>query len=385
MVDEPLKTVYIIGSGFSVGVGGPLLYDLLSDRGRAEMLARFPALEPCEYVYNVFWRHQRGNKKADGHEILWSHAEEFLDYVNTTAWTTGARTSVLENILRDVSVASFKSIADFARLAAFAVAAECSFARDQNPLRESWEPYVDWSRGLQKQDVVVTFNYDTVLENIGGFPSRRLAVNLGKKSIVHPFETNTYEGTPVYKLHGSTQWSVGGTKDHPSYGFDLDLETVFKRDWEPLIGMPGPSKRDHCFRHFESLWEDAMIRLTGADVVVFMGYRFPPSDSYARTKLLGALKANKNHYLRIHTVLGPDLNHENSVRLIKLLELTLKSAGRDTVDRPTWRSDNSTAPSFDVIPQPLYAEDYMSVIGDDELYGLDVNGPIRRGLRTSKP
>jgi hypothetical protein len=382
MAEERLKTAYIVGSGFSVGVGGPLLYDLLSDRGQAEMLARFPALKPCEYVYNVFWQHQRNNPKAVGKEILWSQAEEFLDYVNTIASTTGDRASVLEKILRDPSLGSFTTIAAFARLAAFAIAAECSFAMGQNPLRESWEPYVAWARELQRPDAVITFNYDTVLETIARH-TPDIATNLKKSSVVLPRDPSMPKDNqviPVFKLHGSTEWFMKGNIGSATYSYNeegeppLNLETAFQHGFTPLMGMPGPSKRDHCTQQFDGLWELARHHLRTADVLVFMGYRFPPSDSFARTELLTALKDNEKKYLRIHTVLGPNLHHENTVRLTKLLELTMKAAGRFQYPEPQSRPHPNYSPSFALLPQPLYVEDFMTVISDRELFGHDPPG-----------
>jgi hypothetical protein len=55
------------------------------------------------------------------------------------------------------------------------------------------------------------------------------------------------------------------------------------------------------------LWDAACKEVTDASVVVFMGYRFPPTDSYALERLLGALGENKTpNTLHVVTVLGPN-------------------------------------------------------------------------------
>ena len=98
-----------------------------------------------------------------------------------------------------------------------------------------------------------------------------------------------------------------------------------------------------------------------------MGYRFPPSDSYAKGTLLGAIGQNERANLRIHTVLGPRTSDDDTVRLLKLLEHTLRGTGR------VRRGESHAIPPepmfFEIIAQPLYVEDFLTVIHDTELHG----------------
>jgi hypothetical protein len=43
MTDD-VKTVWILGSGFSAGLGGPLLNDLLSPSGKSKVLSRYESV-----------------------------------------------------------------------------------------------------------------------------------------------------------------------------------------------------------------------------------------------------------------------------------------------------------------------------------------------------
>jgi hypothetical protein len=91
--DPPKRVVWVLGSGFSVPLGGPLLADLLSERSAEEIAARYerekyPRLEEAEAtsVRNLF---QYGRGEKDGfvgrRPATWLNAEDFLDYLDTAA------------------------------------------------------------------------------------------------------------------------------------------------------------------------------------------------------------------------------------------------------------------------------------------------------------
>jgi hypothetical protein len=46
-----------------------------------------------------------------------------------------------------------------------------------------------------------------------------------------------------------------------------------------------PTKKTRCAGEFKGIWDAAMVALKAAEQVVFVGYRFPPSDSESRSRL----------------------------------------------------------------------------------------------------
>src|SRR4051812_45259845 len=77
-----MKAVWILGSGFSKSLGGPLLNDLLTERGRVEIASRFPKLSDLwGKAHKVYQEHLRNDEVKAGAR-LWAHAEEFLDLVD---------------------------------------------------------------------------------------------------------------------------------------------------------------------------------------------------------------------------------------------------------------------------------------------------------------
>ena len=102
----------------------------------------------------------------------------------------------------------------------------------------------------------------------------------------------------VFHLHGHIGWERQGSgevlrKDPMAY---LDPDNA-------VLGMPGPSKKDLSEGQLLQIWNRGFYELQNADVVVFVGYRFPESDGLARHSILEALRGNPK--ARVYIVLGP--------------------------------------------------------------------------------
>ncbi len=104
---------------------------------------------------------------------------------------------------------------------------------------------------------------------------------------------------------------------------------------------------------------DDSRELRKAQAVVFVGYRFPPSDSLARRFLIESLVGNESTYLGLHTVLGDDINHPHSRRLHGLLSYAMKRASRTLADGPTYRSNELKI--YNLTQHPLWAQDFLDV------------------------
>lgn len=345
-----------------------MLPELLSERSRAETVARFDGLaEHASRVYPLFARHQKGNPRnrgdlGTGLPVYWEHAEEFLDFVDTAANGNSARKSILAKETNGTSVEALRD--SCVRV----VAAECEITSlvdlsSENAVPEVWQPYLRWFRGIKRTDALVTFNYDLVLEKLGEAAGTSQAP--GAATV---FGVEGYVGSdgaaPIYKLHGSIDW-VRPTLDGAPFGRNPDPRSQILLTPPPLIATPGPSKKSHCTTVFDSVWKQALEMLRRAAVVVFVGYRFPPSDSESRTKLLGALRENTNPGVRVHTVLGPHTTDGDTIRLRELLRSTLSER---LVELPESRTTPSRG-HFQVVVHPLYAEDFFTVIHENLLFG----------------
>jgi len=364
------KVVWILGSGFSKSLGGPLLKDLLSHRGRAYQHAKFPNV-PGYPIYRTYWTHLKDASESSGNPIYWDHAEEFLEFADSAAQAGSPRQGILREAVLRGGDASNHDLQAFARKAVRCVAAECLFTTHADPKTEAWRPYIRWaSEDVGSEDTIVTFNYDMVLETLGAADEN---VVFREASVIKPNApaSGSYHGVPIYKLHGSVGWS--------KFGSTLGYATTSEQAAEQIeggdiwIATPGSGKVLLQEGELQSLWRNAEQAIARADVIVFMGYRFPPSDSQARSAILGAMGRNTSKYLRVHTVLGPRTHDDDTVRLLTLLEHTLRASQR--IKRDDYIHTMATPPmTFDIVPQPLYVEDFLTVIHGRELYGPPVPG-----------
>lgn len=376
--------VWILGAGFSRPLGGPLLNELMRPEVRKHLEASYPKKDFKQldstfhdivlrlYGYGSRYRDGRFPSLTDGDgEFIWADAEQFLDYLDTAVSGGVASPAFhrISSVLEDISQSwgtsipsNANSMLKLSRAAKRLVAGSCSaFLAGADPSTERWEPFLKWARQLGPEDTIITFNYDCVPE--------LLNKQTNTISVVLPELVNNYfPKARLMKLHGSVNWKIEGLapdaesiptgqetiKVVPQQDFDFALKCG---DHELAIASPGPIKRAVSAGWLGKLWETAEAAIREANAITFIGFRFPPSDSHARGRLLGAISRNDSSYLAVHTVLG--LNSPDAPRLRQLLRFSL--SGR--MSQPVGQSpgSNPSNRSYTLIDHPLYGEDFLSV------------------------
>jgi len=285
-------------------------------------------------------------------EDLWEDAEQYLDYLDTAA--ASAESPACKRLLEFLGDARLNHglqrepgmLKLMAAAARRLLAAECcSFIEGVDPDSERWSPYQRWLREVfvWGEDTVVTFNYDLVPEMVARSQKRQDSFQYRTKEPGCSF---------LLKLHGSVNWLLQSTL---AVRTDADDRAALTCDDHQLaIAGPGPGKKKLSSGLFEWCWTEALAALEKASAIVFVGYRFPPTDAEARERLLGAIrKNNEQQQLAIHTVLGPDTSSDDSRRLRGLLEHAM--AGVRNVRGGGGRG-------YSLEQQPLWAEDFFSVV-----------------------
>ena len=361
------KIVWVLGSGFSVPLGGPTLNDLLSPSYRRILSkifekSSFPNLYNDNYLHWSYKIYNTGRNETSTLPRMWFNAEEYIDYLDTAAKNPKSQANYrIEAVIQNAKLSREPiDINELSITTRRIIAAECSvFLQNISTELEEWQPYKQWARQLKNynHDTIITFNYDRVLENLVNIKG---IGHLGKNSfLTPPFRTPLLDDfvSIIFKLHGSVDWKRKEPPNIPGAQKIIietgnDLEALECETDELCIATPGPTKHEMVSDVFSPLWYKAEISLRNADAVVFMGYRFPPTDANARDKLLGALMQNESLDLRIFTVLGPDDNPDN-----RRLEALLKYA--------TSRKPNGKAT---VTRLPLWAQDFMSLYTPEMLF-----------------
>ncbi|HEX2882318.1 MAG TPA: hypothetical protein VHO25_22515 [Polyangiaceae bacterium] len=257
-------TVWLLGSGFSKPLGGPLFAELLTVDTHRWVYAwlRHKGIDPRTHLDRSLTYYNNGHS-------LWKNAEECL------ALLAEARSdAVVLDVLVNTLGTSIKDQVShvLCRLSHY-VAVATSFFVDRvtgrETLPENWTPYQAWAQRLTTKDTVLTFNYDLVFEEL----RRRANVNAGG----------------FHKLHGT----VPSTEN---------LVSQIKAD-EPISSLytPGPSKVAATLGPSKSAWEAGRLALEKCARLIVIGYSFPPTDPFARLFVLKSCKADA-----VTVVLGPD-------------------------------------------------------------------------------
>lgn len=355
--------VWILGAGFSMPLGGPSLPKLLSNECQRRILARFPDAEPrlfkgdsWAYIYRMLQRN--GWELQDSAKRVWRDAEEFLEFLDLAAHSpTGGPSRRLLNAYGGPHPDSSDGVyAVLTETAKKLVAADCCFFRDTDVAFEKWSPYRTWAKELQPEDTVITFNYDRVTEAAAAASGRALDLMLGSDDRIP-------DATKLLKLHGSVDWKMDSNEriacvPNATFAVLCDFGQI-------ALGTPGPSKRLFAEK-MEELWNAAREAILRANAIVFVGYRFPETDAYAREHLLGAIKDSKVGDLAVHTVLGPDLNPDTR-RLEQLLRSALHRGGRRDVGGVDEIWQPSPPQRYRLIVHQLFGQDFIGLASRDEI------------------
>jgi hypothetical protein len=380
------KVVWILGAGFSRSLGGPLLSELFTWESLEAIFATYPNF--CDQnqrkilerivraylfgVYDIELSDTSKEQVAVGHATdsyrrhLWKHSEEFLERLDIAAasgrsdrdYTFMARVFELANSIRSGGKSVVDDLNECNLYALKLMAAECDkFLVDSSTQQEKWLPYNRFAKLLNGKHTIISFNYDKVLDILypppPGYGKPVEKSQYSNMATLRPREWNiivpsnrSWDRIPLFdtprvlKLHGSVNWYKDENNE-----IRLLLDKHFLNVDKPALATPGITK--HRFiennNNIRSLWNLAENEIRTADIMVFIGYRFPPSDAYSRDRILSSIGCNvrertKYNTLVVHTVLGDDTNHPDSRRLKGLL---VASGCQDTciVQHPMWAED----------------------------------------------
>jgi hypothetical protein len=299
-------------------------------------------------------------------EALWDDAEVFIDLLDSAVQHNSARKTI-ERVVQVVGTAFAHAIpADGSQVeqmreaARRLVAAECNaFVVDASLAQERWSAHISWAKQLNGRHTLITFNYDRALERLRGHLREELRMPSAGPTAILPDQdpaTAEFAGQAIaLKLHGSVDWcqSESGIERATDREFALTAASQAM-----VIATPGPTKTE-VTRDLEPLWRRADDRLKEADAVVFVGYRFPPTDSLARMRILKAIeeraRSGNGRPLGLHVVLGP--RSADAPRLAELLRHAARRGGlrEDTGPGPI-RSN-----SYRLRVHELYSQDFFTV------------------------
>ncbi|MEQ1902706.1 MAG: SIR2 family protein [Pirellulaceae bacterium] len=343
---EQKRSVWIVGAGFSRHAGGPLMPDLFSTMADEMLNFWNPTGTDSNWKSNQREREAINDtlkslkRIAEGFRQLskdensmksWENAEQFLERLDEYSNTSNFENFGESRIERIKSKMNLKF--DPYEIALVRICKEVNdYLVIMDKRSERWSPYVHWAQSI-RNDVILSFNYDTLVERAFNFANREITVP-------KPTEDPKSGSPNLLKLHGSVNWGLD------SKGVFIEIDdfsgpVTFPLKHKPIIATPGASKGRHVSQ-FPKLWEFAEASVKVADVVHIVGYRFPETDSSAVLRLINAMRSIKSGG-RINIVLGIDVERDEVKRLEKLINYNV--------------ADNSV----EVAALPFFAQDYLTM------------------------
>jgi SIR2-like domain len=326
--------LWILGAGFSARLGGPMLNDLLSKLALDRLVHDYPETwlagdQECAICVSVL---------AKGiEERLWNNAEEYvaaLGSLDPKFQTDIVRLSGLDrSALHTDNGRHYDPVGSFVdslyARAIGVIAAQCiDFVHRAADDLESWLAYDRWTRSLPAGDVLISFNYDTVVEE--AFRRNRRPLTVPNQRMGHGIPIRKGRRPLLLKLHGS----VDGRDTIPHPPEPHSIANLMRN--VAMLAVPGISKASDAETDFDLLWEYASKALRAAKKVVLVGYRCPPSDEKAKAMLVDSLRANPNRP-SVDIVLGPG-NPVDAQRIVALLT----RVGLRVRDTGMWAEDYLT-------------------------------------------
>lgn len=325
------RNVYILGAGFSAGANAPLLYNfldksrqLLDDPGsgleggeRAEFRTVF------EFRRKMAQAREKVKMDLDNIEQLFGLVEmqQRLGHNGSDARraTVYLIAKTLELMIarrgrnQDILLSHNPSIPKSAEL----------FQTYGLPLNTGYHPpkasldHYDFfamlvggkfdppEKRAHRKDVVITFNYDLVLDHAlmrAGIP---VSYHLPEQNVSVP-AANSKDGFSLLKLHGSTNWGIcTNCKKHivvsldkmtssPGIFKNMECRECQKRAFQPMLVPPSWDKTEYQDL-IQPIWNRAVTELQKATRICIIGYSLPESDAYF--KYLLTLGLSENHGL----------------------------------------------------------------------------------------
>jgi hypothetical protein len=303
------NNVFILGAGFSVGAGIPTMDSLLE-----KAMSVFKS--ECNGIYQRITEKVSayyGIKEVDYQKINFSELCTFLDYLELIEFGGGERFSdygsrerlALKYFLcKAISVSTPEIIPDY---------------------------YLNFAKNLKKHDVVLTFNWDLLLE--------KSLIKCGKKFAYCNFEDNHDVDVYLIKPHGSMNWSIeerknemlrwipmnlqrGITKHEIYYTNDLIYKypyqsTSFFKEINPFIVLPGFGK-GFDVRRLSAFWYKLESVFCLSRNIFVIGLSVSEDDYFIKSFLKDNLDLINSNI----TIMNPDPEIEKRYNFIKNTNLS---------------------------------------------------------------
>lgn len=321
------RNVYILGAGFSAAAGMPLMQDFMSSM---RDLQASPTLDGASrkgvYAIDRLLKKRAALAKArDKVKLDLDNIEQLLGLIDAQAVIEGYQglTQIQSDIRKAIScildpqrirsvLMRFQVRPEFHRILSNLGLIDIHHDRyNSSENHVEINPYhlfaaiitgqLDEQYDRQASDIVISFNYDLVLEeSLRKF--EWYAQYFPQTTATDPQHRQRFEHkdrhTPLLKLHGSINW--GMNKD--GIYIENPMKLIDKDVLYPVITPPTWNK-SIFFSEFSELWAAALRAIAEATRIFIIGYSFPEADQHFKYFLAAGLAENTT--LRSLVIINP--------------------------------------------------------------------------------
>lgn len=241
-----LKRVFILGAGFSKQAGMPLATEL------TPLLCRkFEAYNHTEALGWFAWLDERvrwlnGNAHAGAHAL---NIEELFDLAHFDAltWKMQQQMCPVGRGCGDTAYSTARGIEAWLSYMEDDLA-EAIWDSQQEALPKS-DGIASFAAYIGQDDTLVTFNYDTLLEQI---------MSRASKAWHYGFEGS--EGTPILKMHGSLNWVIVPRGQADNFGYPVLFRKEDQNVQGPEVESTGEIEYDYLLLQVPDASVDSRIK-----------------------------------------------------------------------------------------------------------------------------
>jgi hypothetical protein len=326
------RNVYVLGAGFSTDAGAPVMANFLQN-AREWYESPHSHIQPSiqKHYSKVFQFRQRAKQCRDSLNIDLENIEELFGLADVTSIAgdaKGAPSASIKHLIAD-TVSRFGPNGRMLSVRIRAHDVEKlprprllqPFFKSEDDLQSTYEltQYEFFAALLLGffdpkeacvDDAVVTFNYDTVLEqalwSIGGQVDHLVKRT---KKVGSNISSIKRARLPVAKLHGSSNWAYVAKKSVRAHLYDSYHD--FYNKHEPIV-VPPTWKKGELSPLLGEVWQRAHEYLSKATRICVIGYSMPLTDLFFHHLIASSLSENPGLY-GFHVVDQSADTYENEV------------------------------------------------------------------------
>ena len=231
------KRIFILGAGFSRQAGMPLATELTNC-----LLQKHREDNPQEMNewYNFLKQRISWLEKASGEKSVAINIEQVFDLArfDVELWKMRQHLCPVGRQWGDTPSNSADSIETW--LSDLQDDLIDVIWEKQEQAKQKLKLISRFSQNLQQDDVVLTFNYDTLLEN---------SLTDQKKAWCYGFEREKGNGISILKMHGSINWAIVLRNQYKNFGYTLLFRKEDKNINENNAKPSGEREYDYVLLH----------------------------------------------------------------------------------------------------------------------------------------